>query len=119
MKILLDKVETIKSISGLGLRKHYDKSCCTELYYDTELQHYVAVQKVAAGHKYTGRILIPPSAIACAQISKESVPKHQPIGTPDELDTPSGKKRKHRTDETAKSTIAERIEARKEKSSAE
>jgi hypothetical protein len=112
MKIHLDKIELNSRINALGLKSHYHREHCDELYYDTDLEVFFVITECEKGSKYTGKIMLPACNVAAAQVSRESVPKHQPIGTPDERDTPSGKKRKHRTLDTAKSEIAKRAEAR-------
>lgn len=112
MKIKLDKIETTGKINGLGLKKsvlidHYD-----ELYFDTDLDMYVCVRPAdVSDAKYSGKVLLERNQVKCAQVSRESVPKHQPIGTPETHDTPKGT-RKKRSVEGAKSAIAERIAAR-------
>ena len=112
MKIQLDKIELNSRINALGLKSHYLRTHCTELYFDTELEHYMVLIKTSGeGSKYSGKVMVPAHNVAAAQVSLESVPKHQPIGTPEKNDTPSGT-RKKRSIDGSKSTIAERIEAR-------
>lgn len=112
MRIYLDKIETVNKLNGLGLKRTISAEHYAEMYFDTELSCYVVIRKPdESDSKFSGKILIPQSSVGCAQISERSVPKHQPIGTPEERDTPSGK-RKARTDATAKKAIAERAEAR-------
>jgi len=115
MRINLDKIETTDKINGLGLKRTIDSKQYKELYLDTDLGCYVVVRKDSDSpdSKYSGRIFVERSSVACAQISRDSVPKHQPIGTPDELDTPSGTKRKSRTQATSKKALTEKIAARK------
>jgi len=113
MKIKLDKIETTGKINGLGLKRSVVLDHYAELYFDTDLDMYVVIrEEEESDSRYSGKILLERNQVKCAQVARESVPKHQPIGTEPERDTPSGKKRKHRTDKTAKSAIAERIEAR-------
>lgn len=39
--------------------------------------------------------LVPIQNCAALKVKPTSVPKHQPLGTPDQYDTPSGKKKNH------------------------
>ncbi len=112
MKIQLDKIETVGRISALGLKDHYDRKYCSELYYDTDLAHYIVVRKPDnVGRKFSGRIMVPPSAVSAALVAPESVPTHQPVGTPETHDTPSGR-RKQRSVKGGKEEIAKRAAAR-------
>lgn len=112
MKIFVDKLETTKKVNGLGLKRSIDYQHYEELYFDTDLRCYIAIRKPeGSDSKYSGKIMIERSVVACAQVAERSVPKHQPIGTPEARDTPTGQ-RKKKTAATAKSAIAERAEAR-------
>jgi hypothetical protein len=114
MKINLDKIELNSRINALNLTTHFssEKHKC-ELYYDTELNLFFVIREKEEGdgNKYSGKIMVPAHNVAAAQISEISVPKHQPIGTPDSHDTPSGN-RKPRTEATFKKAIAEKIAER-------
>ena len=114
MLIKLDKLEMSSRINALRLTTHYtaEKHKC-EIYYDTELAMFFVIneKQPASTNKYSGKIMIPPSSVSAAQVSEDSVPKFQPIGTKPENDTPSGK-RKQRTLATSKSAIEEKIEQR-------
>lgn len=112
MKIKLDKLETNKKINGLGLKRSVDAQHYAELYFDTDLSCYIAIRhNEGSDSKYSGKIIIERGVVSCAQVAEESVPKHQPIGTPAKNDTPTGG-RKKRSVEGGKETIAERIAAR-------
>lgn len=114
MKIKIDKLELFKRINALNLTTHYEREKHrSDIYFDTDIGCFFVVRhQVEEGNKYSGKIMVPQHAVAAAQISTESVPQHQPIGTPPEKDTPSGNKRKHRTEDTAKSAIADAAAAR-------
>lgn len=113
MIIQLDKIELNSRINALGLRTHYLRDHCEELYYDTDLDLFmIHIKQAGEGSKYSGKVIVPAHNVAAAQVSRTSVPKHQPIGTKPELDTPGGQ-RKKRTEKTAKSAIAEKAAARK------
>lgn len=113
MKIQLNQIELSTKVKALGSR---DRAIVgrglKDLYYDTELGCFFATLiDSSVGHKFTGNMLIPASSVAAAEVASESIPEHQPVGTPATHDTPSGT-RKKRTVEGGKETIAERIEAR-------
>jgi hypothetical protein len=112
MYIQLDKIELCNRIGGLQLKTNYLRENCSDMYYDTEMNLFFVEVNHGPGNKYSGRILVPPHNVACAHVSPVSIPKHQPIGTPENRDTPSGHKRKN-TMATAKTALAEKIEARK------
>ena len=111
MIIDLDKIELHRRINGLALKTHYTREYCERLYFDTDLRVYVVILPEQPGSKYSGKVLVPECNVACAQVSSSSVPKHQPLGTPSNRDTPSGR-RKRGSMELAKATINERADAR-------
>ena len=112
MKIHLDKIETHRKINGLGLKRTVDAGHYAELYFDTDLGCYVVIRKdESSDSKFSGKILLERSSVACAQVASESVPKYQPIGTPEIRDTPSGQRKKGSV-EKAKTELAKRAEAR-------
>lgn len=86
------------------------------LYIDASLPQFVVARlnyKMANGVAYFKHSLIPLSNVAGMDIDNDQIPEHQPLGTPPERDTKSGR-RKPRTVESAKDVLAERAEARKQ-----
>ena len=112
MKIFLDQIETAQRINALQLKTNFLATYCKELYYDTELCKYVIIFPDNPGNKVSGTVFIEPTHVKAAHVAAEVIPKHQPVGTPESHDTPSGQKKKGSV-EKAKSVLAERIEARK------
>ena len=115
MKIYLDKIETNCKINGLGLKRSVAAEFYAALYFDTDLNMYVVIRKDdPTDSKFSGTILLERGSVAVSQVSADSLPKFQPLGTPPSYDTPSGQRKKNKnTPATSKSAIAERIEARK------
>jgi len=113
MRIELSKIEIIGRISGVGLRQSVLRSHCRELYFDTELLFYVMVREPAEGTRKENTVIIERGSVACAQVYKTSVPKFQPIGTPDSHDTPSGRKKSGPAKARAKAEAVKLVKAEK------
>ncbi len=71
------------------------ETICSDQAYD------ISYATMVPGHyevRFDGNtFLVPFTAVLCATVDPEAVPKHQPVGTPEVRDTPSGTKKKYRT----------------------
>lgn len=103
MRINLRTVELVEPCSTLGSKKklavpHF------ELYLDDKLPGFVHCRDSADRYN-----LVPISYVRNMIVASESVPKHQPVGTPEARDTPKGRK-KHYSMKTAKAELAKRTQ---------
>lgn len=112
MKIFLDKIETSERINALQLKTNFLSDWADQLYYDTDLCKYVVIFPTEGKNAVTGVVLIEPTSVRAAHVSKQSIPTHTPVGTPSSHDTRDGRKKRGSV-EKAKSELAKRAEERK------